>query len=106
MKGGARPAPHTPMMAAVYIIAGVLGAAWVLNDIFKQVLVPRAVRGANRISVFFARFAFMVARNMVAIAPADWHEDMLGPIAPLYFILLLGIWLVALAASYALILYG
>lgn len=94
------------MMAAVYVIIGVLGAAWILNDIFKAVLVPRAVRGPNRISVFFARFAFMTMRRLAAVAPPEWREDMLGPLPPLYFIMLLGIWLLGLAISYALILFG
>lgn len=106
LKGGAARAEHSRVMAAVYVIVGILGAAWILNDIFKAVLVPRAVRGPNRISVFFARFAFMTMRRLAAVAPPEWREDMLGPLPPLYFILLLGIWLVGLAVSYALILFG
>src|SRR5690348_1430997 len=83
-----------------------LGVAWVLNDIFKQVLVPRAVQGTNRISVFFARFLFITMRRVTSMAPSAWREDMLGPLAPLYFVLLLGLWLLALAIFYALILWG
>ncbi|HYK53821.1 MAG TPA: potassium channel family protein [Candidatus Eremiobacteraceae bacterium] len=93
-------------MDVVYVILGLFGAAWILNDIFKAVLVPRAVSGPNRISVFFARFAFLTMRRLAAIAPPEWREDMLGPLPPLYFILLLGIWLLGLAISYALILWG
>ena len=93
-------------MAVVYVILGVLGVVWVLNDIFKQVLVPRAVQGVNRISVFFARLTFITMRRVAAMAPAEWREDILGPLAPLFFIMQLGVWLFALAVSYALILWG
>lgn len=98
---------QTPLVNALYIVVGVLGAGWVLNDIFKQVLLPRAVSDANRLSVFFARFAWHIARRIGnAIRDAERREDLLGMLAPLYFVIILAIWLFALALCYGLILYG
>ena len=99
-------AQQTAMMSVVYVVLGVLGVIWVLNDIFKQVLVPRAVQGTNRISIFLARFAFAFARNVVAKLTPARREDLLGVFAPLYFVVLLGLWLFALMLSYGLVLYG
>ncbi|HET9342112.1 MAG TPA: potassium channel family protein [Candidatus Eremiobacteraceae bacterium] len=93
-------------MTVVYVVLGAFGVVWVLNDIFKQVLVPRAVQGVNRISVWFARLVFITMRRIAAATPVEWREDILGPLAPLYFIMLLGIWLFALVVSYSLILWG
>ena len=94
-------------MDVLFIIVGVLGVAWVLNDIFKQVLVPRAVEGFVRISVLFARVMWVAAKRLVALTRDETkREEMLGLFAPLYFILLLGMWLAALILSYGLILYG
>jgi len=94
------------MMTVVYVVLGALGVAWILNDIFKQVLVPRATEGVNRISVWFARLIFITTRRIAAVTPVEWREDLLGPLAPLYFIMLLGVWLFALVVSYSLILWG
>lgn len=95
------------LMNALFVIVGVLGVAWILNDIFKQVLVPRAVEGFVRISVLFARSAWTVARALARVTPNEKRrEEMLGLFAPLYFILLLGIWLASLMLSFALILWG
>jgi hypothetical protein len=92
---------------ALYIVVGILGVGWILNDIFKQVLVPRPVDGFVRISVLFARLAWTAGRRIArAVTDEGRREELLGTFAPLYFIMLLGVWLFALMASYALILYG
>lgn len=94
-------------MNVIYIAIGVVGVAWVLNDIFKQVLVPRAVEGTVRISIIFARAAWRAGRAVARLVrDGSSREDLLGTFAPLYFILLLGVWLAALTLSYGLILYG
>src|SRR5437660_12656491 len=99
---------QTGSVNALCVVAGALGVVWILNDIFKQVLVPRAVEGTARISVLLARFSWIVGRFVVRRLPPDGfrREEMLGFFAPLYFIMLLGIWLFALMLSYGLILYG
>jgi hypothetical protein len=92
---------------ALLIIAGIVGVVWVLNDIFKQVLVPRATEGTVRISVIFARACWIVARALFRKMPNNAkREETLGLFAPLYFITLVGIWLAALIVSYGLVLYG
>jgi ion channel len=98
---------ETLVVNFVFIAVGIFGVGWILNDIFKQVLVPRAVEGPVRISVLFARFAWNLGRPIaLGMKNATRREELLGLFAPLYFILLLGLWLAGLILSYGLILYG
>ncbi len=105
-QGGVASAMHRRRVNVVYVAVGIIGVAWILNDIFKQVLVPRAVEGTVRISVMFARLMWRVGRFAVRRVPETRREELLGGYAPLYFILLLGVWLAALIVSYGLILFG
>ena len=97
---------HRRAVNVVYVVAGIAAVAWILNDIFKQVLVPRAVEGTLRISVQFARLMWRIGRFVIRFTPEARREDLLGGFAPLYFILLLGVWLTALIFAYGLILFG
>src|ERR1700687_2132901 len=107
LQGRAASALHHPLVNALFSAAGIVGVGWILNDIFKQVLVPRAVEGRLRISVLFARFAWQIGRALArSMSDEARREEMLGFFAPLYFIMLLGLWLLALMMSYGLILYG
>jgi hypothetical protein len=94
-------------VTVLFIVVGALGVAWILDDIFKQVLVPRAVEGGIRPSILFARTVWVVMRRAVARMPAgERRENLLGMFAPMILIALLGVWITGLALCYALMLYA
>lgn len=94
-------------MTVTLIVAGTLGVIWILNDIFKQVLVPRAVEGEFRVSVLFSRLAWRTWRRAALwLPPGQRREDFLGLFAPLAFVLLIALWLFGLIFFFGLILYG
>lgn len=94
-------------MDALLVIAGAAIVGWVLNDLFKSVLIPRAVNAQFRISVINARLLWLTWRRIGARMPAGQRrEDFLGSYAPFTFILLIVWWLMGLIAGYGLILAG
>ena len=91
----------------VSIVAGALIVAWILNDIFKAVLVPRAVDAQFRISVLESRLLWRVWRSIgSSMRPGSRREDFLGSYAPFAFIVLILLWLLGLIFGYGLVLYG
>jgi hypothetical protein len=93
-------------VSAVFVVAGVLLVGWVLNDLFKVVLVPRAVEFQYRLSVIGARLLWRVWSGIALGMRGRKREDFLGAYAPAAFVFLVAVWLLALTFGYALILFG
>jgi hypothetical protein len=95
------------MLSWFCIIFGALGVLWVLNDIFRAVLVPRAIDDEWRVSVVFARTIVRTfSRVALSIRSVERREEFLGSAAPLGFVLLIAVWLFCLTFFFGLILYG
>jgi hypothetical protein len=95
------------VMTVVSIVVGAILVAWILNDIFKAVLVPRAIDAPFRISVIGSRILWRAWRSIGAsMKPGSRREDFLGSYAPLAFVVLILLWLLGLIFGYGLILYG
>jgi hypothetical protein len=91
----------------LFMVLGALLVFWALNDIFKSVLVPRAVDAPFRISVIGARLLWRVWTAIgISMRRIDRREDFLGAYAPAAFVFLIFLWLAALVFGYALVLYG
>lgn len=90
----------------MYVVVGALLVAWILNDIFKAVLVPRAVDSQFRVSVIGARVLWRVWSTIGLGMRGRRREDFLGAYAPAAFVFLIAAWLASLAFGYALILFG
>ncbi|HXW76351.1 MAG TPA: potassium channel family protein, partial [Candidatus Eremiobacteraceae bacterium] len=106
MAGPRRIARQPPVVNWLLVIAGAVGVVWILNDIFKAVLVPRAIDDERRISVWFARVSWHVWSRAAARLEPDRREEFLGLVAPFAFVMLVAIWLSFLVLFYGLILFG
>jgi len=99
--------PQVGRVNWVFVAVGIVGALWILRDIFMAVLVPRAIDDEWRISVWFARFGWRFWRSVLTrMQPIERREELAGSVAPLMFVLLVGIWLCGLVLAYGLAFYG
>lgn len=94
-------------MNVVEIALGVAIVALVLFDVFASMILPRPVGRNFRLSAYFSRNLWHIARAATLPMPdAKQREAMLGAFAPFVLLIFLALWVVLLVFGYGLILDG
>ncbi len=94
------------VLRVVYFLLGLGIVVAALGDLFAQVVVPRPARGRWRLSRILYRISWRLWRAVGLRANPQAREDILGAYAPFAVILLLGVWVVLLAAGYGFMLWA
>src|ERR1700736_3821262 len=95
------------MLEALELILGIVVVAYVLNDVFQSVVVPRPTPARYRITRWVVRPGWRAWRAMgLRTSSAGERERMLGIVAPLVVVVLLVLWLSILALGFGFIFFG
>ncbi|MFN2459373.1 MAG: potassium channel family protein [Candidatus Velthaea sp.] len=95
------------MLAASFVVAGVVLVFLTLGDIFQSVIVPRPAGRTFRPSALVSRYGWRLWRwSAHRIGDNERREDFLGTYAPLLLVGLLIFWVALLILGYGLIFYG
>jgi hypothetical protein len=97
----------TPILDLAAALAGLLLVLWVLWDVFQTVIVPRPTPARYRLARYLAASTWPIWRRRALRLPAgDRRERFLGTYAPLYVVVLLGLWVTVLVVGYGLVLWA
>jgi len=95
------------MLRAPEVILGILVIAYILNDVFQSVVVPRPTPARYRVTRWVVRPGWRVWRTIGLRARSSaQRERALGVFAPLVVVVLLVLWLSGLVLGFGLIFYG
>lgn len=95
------------MLDALELILGIGVVAYVLNDVFQSVVVPRPTPARYRITRWVVRPGWRAWRAMgLRTSSAGERERMLGMFAPLVVVVLLVLWLSGLVLGFGLVYFG
>ncbi len=95
------------LVNVLFILAGILIAAWIGWDVFQTVVVPRPTPTRVRLARYLTRGMWRLWRIRANRARTPLaREKMLGAFAPLLVLVLVGSWVVGFIIGYGLILYG
>lgn len=95
------------MLEVLEFVAGVVVAAYILNDVFQSVVVPRSTPARFRVSRMVVVNGWRACRALgLRTKTAQSRERMLGTFAPLIVILLLVIWVSGLIVGFGLVLFA
>jgi len=91
----------------VEIVAGVALIAWVLNDVFSTVILPRPTPARFRPAGLLIRSSWRAWRRLAdASKTADRRERRLGIFAPAIVMVLLGLWIGLLIVGFGLVMHA
>lgn len=94
-------------MPVLEILAGVVLAVWVLNDVFTTVILPRPAPARYRPAGLLTRWSWRVWRRYAeATSTPDRREQRLGIFAPAIVMVLLGVWIVLLICGFGLVMHA
>src|SRR5437667_1723703 len=95
------------MLRAPEVILGILVIAYILNDVFQSVVVPRSTPARYRLTRWVVRPGWLTWRTIALRARSSaQRERFLGVFAPLVVVVLLVLWLSGLVLGFGLIFYG
>lgn len=94
-------------MPLLETLLGVALIAWVLNDVFNTVVLPRPSPSRTRPGSLLTRWAWRIWRPYAERSrrPAT-REGRLGRFAPAIVLVLLGVWIVLLIAGFGLVMFA
>lgn len=97
-------------LSAVPLVEAAIGVAliaWVLNDVFNTVILPRPAPARYRPAGLLIRSSWRVWRRIAdASKTADRRERRLGIFAPAIVMVLLGLWIVLLIMGFGLVMHA
>jgi len=95
------------MLEVLELILGIVVVAYVLNDVFQSVVVPRPTPARYRITRWVVRPGWRAWRWMgLRTSSSGERERMLGMFAPLVVVVLLVLWLSGLALGFGFIFFA
>src|SRR6266513_3933858 len=95
------------MLRVPEILIGIGIVAYILNDLFQSVVVPRPTPGRYRPTRWVVRPGWRAWRAMgLRARSSDSRERFLGTFAPLVVVILLVVWLSGLVLGFGFIFYG
>ena len=95
------------MIDALQVIIGIAVVAYVLNDVFQSVVVPRPTPARYRITRWVVRPGWRACRAMgLRTSSSGERERLLGTFAPLVVVVLLVVWLSGLVLGFGFIFFG
>src|SRR2546421_8387792 len=95
------------MLRLPEVLIGIGIVAYILNDLFQSVVVPRPTPGRYRPTRWVVRPGWRAWRAMgLRARSSDARERFLGTFAPLVVVILLVVWLSGLVLGFAFIFYG
>src|SRR5437868_11236543 len=95
------------MLRLPEVLIGIAIVAYILNDLFQSVVVPRPTPGRYRPTRWVVRPGWRAWRAMgLRARSSDARERFLGTFAPLVVVILLVVWLSGLVLGFAFIFYG
>ena len=94
-------------MPVLEAVLGLALIAWVLNDVFNTVILPRPSPARYRPAGLLTRWAWRLWRPHADRSPSPARrEGRLGVFAPAIVMLLLGVWIVLLIAGFGLVMHA
>jgi len=95
------------MLRLPEVLIGIAIVAYILNDLFQSVVVPRPTPGRYRPTRWVVRPGWRAWRAMgLRARSSDARERFLGTFAPLVVVILLVVWLSGLVLGFGFIFYG
>ncbi|HET9849946.1 MAG TPA: potassium channel family protein [Candidatus Dormibacteraeota bacterium] len=95
------------MLPVLEVLVGIIVVAYILNDLFQSVVVPRSTPAAYRLTRWVVRPGWRLCRAVALRASStEERERLLGVFAPLIVVILLVLWLSGLILGFALIFLG
>ena len=95
------------MLEALEVVLGIVVVAYVLNDLFQSVVVPRSTPARYRLTRWVVRPGWRAWRGLALRTSSSGERDrMLGMFAPLIVVVLLVLWLSILALGFGFIFFG
>ena len=86
---------------------GVVLVAWILNDVFSTVILPRPAPARYRPAGLLTRWGWRAWRwHADASSSADRREQRLGIFAPAMVVILLGVWILLLIFGFGLVMHS
>ena len=94
-------------MPLIEVLFGLALVAWVLNDVFNTVILPRPSPSRYRPAGLLTRYSWRAWRRYADGSPTpERREQRLGVFAPAIVMLLLGVWIVLLIVAFGLLMHA